>query len=69
MAPALFSTACLTNPRVRLGRGPVELNDWTPFRIFRHNSFALEALGGHLPFAKKSPRFCRKTANKRAGCE
>ena len=23
--------ACLTNPRVRFGRGPVALNDWTPY--------------------------------------
>jgi hypothetical protein len=35
LIPARFlqsiKTACLTNPLVRFGRGPVALNDWTPY--------------------------------------
>jgi hypothetical protein len=32
--PALFIIACLTNPRVRFGRRPDELNIWAPFRFY-----------------------------------
>jgi hypothetical protein len=34
MVPALVSIACLTNPRVRFGRSPDELNIWAPFRFY-----------------------------------
>ena len=46
LIPARFlqsiKTACLTNPLVRFGRGPVALNDWTPY-FFRHQAFPLSS--------------------------
>ena len=34
---ALLNLACLTNPRVRLGRSPDELNIWAPFLFLPAN--------------------------------
>jgi len=34
MVLAVVTVACLTNPRVRFGRSPDELNIWAPFRLY-----------------------------------
>src|SRR5580698_6371545 len=50
MVLALIIFACLTNPRVRFGRSPDELNIWAPFRFYTSRKSPCMEARQSIPF-------------------